>query len=430
MSDYALRVRRLGKRYRLGATASLDKTFRELIYESGGHLVRSFRREAGPAGDASRDPDNHIWALRDLSFDLRHGEILGIVGRNGAGKSTLLKILSRITDPTEGEAEIFGRVGSLLEVGTGFHPELTGRENVFLNGAVLGMRRSEIKRKLDAIIDFAEIERFMDTPVKRYSSGMYVRLAFAVAAHLEPDILIVDEVLAVGDARFQEKCLGKMGETASAGRTILFVSHNLGAVKALCSRAILVENGGLAADGRVDEVLARYLEVHTGMSRTGVIPEDAPRATNGQACMRRVELTDLEGSPTTQLHFGQPFRVCFECDLLEEIPEGHFEVSVSTVGGIHILYSSTIDGGQKPRRLMPGRYRVAAEVDGCLLPRQYTIDLGVHHQNGVTADFVQRTFDFTVLAIGQSRTDHYPWQPVRGHVRAPARWSIETPASG
>ena len=209
-----------------------------------------------------------IWALKDVSLEINEGEIVGVVGRNGAGKSTLLKVLARITEPTEGRAVIRGRVGSLLEVGTGFHPELTGRENVFLNGAILGMRRTEIREKFDDIVGFAELERFIDTPVKRYSSGMYVRLAFAVAAFLEPEILFIDEVLSVGDQAFQQRCLGRMGEIAHSGRTILFVSHNLAAVAALCTRAILIDGGQLLADGDVDDVITHYLSSVQTVGRT------------------------------------------------------------------------------------------------------------------------------------------------------------------
>ena len=228
MSDIAIRVENLGKMYRIGRAQQRHDTLRDLIVDTAAHI-----KDWGKRGDKS---DETIWALKDVSFEVRRGEVVGIIGRNGAGKSTLLKILSRITEPTTGRAEIHGRVGSLLEVGTGFHPELTGRENIYLNGAILGMRRFEIERRFDEIVAFSEIERFLDTPVKRYSSGMYVRLAFAVAAHLEPEILLVDEVLAVGDAAFQKKCLGKMGNVAETGRTVLFVSHNMAAVSNLCKR--------------------------------------------------------------------------------------------------------------------------------------------------------------------------------------------------
>ncbi len=235
MNDLAVCVRDLGKRYRIGAMPSGYATLRDSI-AAAARRIRS--RQPIEAAET-------IWALRHVSFDVRQGQVLGIIGRNGAGKSTLLKLLARVTDPTEGTAEIRGRIGSLLEVGTGFHPELSGRENIYLNGAILGMKRNEIARKFDEIVDFAEVERFIDTPVKRYSSGMYLRLAFAVAAHLEPEILVVDEVLAVGDAEFQRKCLGKMSDVAHEGRTVLFVSHNMSAVLRLTEETLVIDAGAL-----------------------------------------------------------------------------------------------------------------------------------------------------------------------------------------
>jgi lipopolysaccharide transport system ATP-binding protein len=249
MSELSIRAESLSKRYRIGLAQGRHDTLRDTLAAGLSRLRR-------PSGEARRAAE--IWALRDVSFEVRQGEVVGVIGRNGAGKSTLLKILSRITEPTAGRAHIHGRVGSLLEVGTGFHPELTGRENIFLNGAILGMRRHEIERKFDEIVDFAEIERFLDTPVKRYSSGMYVRLAFAVAAHLEPEILLVDEVLAVGDAAFQKKCLGKMGDVAREGRTVLFVSHNMAAVKNLCPRGLWFEEGQVLIDDTAEACIGAY----------------------------------------------------------------------------------------------------------------------------------------------------------------------------
>ena len=256
MSDTVIRVENLGKKYIIGHQKQERYTsLRDVITDK----VRSFG-QAFSRKDQQEDPTHEeFWALKDVSFEIKQGDRVGIIGRNGAGKSTLLKILSRITEPTEGRISINGRVASLLEVGTGFHPELTGRENIFLNGAILGMDRFEIKRKFDEIVAFAEVEKFLDTPVKRYSSGMYVRLAFAVAAHLEPEILIVDEVLAVGDLKFQEKCLGKMKEVSNAGKTLLFVSHNMTAIMGLCSQAILLSKGTVAYDGEIEESINIYL---------------------------------------------------------------------------------------------------------------------------------------------------------------------------
>jgi lipopolysaccharide transport system ATP-binding protein len=255
LSTTAIRVRNLSKQYQIGARERGYRTFQEALIKAVKSPFERFRRLSGRAGAAES-----FWALRDASFDIQEGEVVGIIGRNGAGKSTLLKILSQITEPTTGEVELHGRVGSLLEVGTGFHPELTGRENVYLNGAILGMKRAEIKRQFDDIVAFAEVEKFLDTPVKRYSSGMYMRLAFAVAAHLEPEILVVDEVLAVGDAAFQKKCLGKMSAVSQQGRTVLFVSHNMNAIEALCTRALMLNAGSVVANSQdVREVILAYL---------------------------------------------------------------------------------------------------------------------------------------------------------------------------
>jgi lipopolysaccharide transport system ATP-binding protein len=251
MAAPIISVRNLGKRYQLGAALQHD-TLRD-------QLTHLFKNVSRPPGGKTNGPE-FLQALNDVSFDVQPGEVIGIIGRNGAGKSTLLKILSQITEPTAGEIRVKGRIASLLEVGTGFHPELSGRENIFLNGAILGMTKAEIKAKFDEIVAFAEVDKFLDTPVKRYSSGMYVRLAFAVAAHLEPEILVIDEVLAVGDVQFQKRCLGKMAAVAKSGRTVLFVSHNLAAVQKLCSRALLLEAGALKLDGRTEDCIARYLQ--------------------------------------------------------------------------------------------------------------------------------------------------------------------------
>jgi lipopolysaccharide transport system ATP-binding protein len=277
----AIRVSRLGKKYRLGGPQESYHTLRDAIVSSVKAPLKAFHRSPLNEG---------FWALKDLSFDVEQGEVVGIIGRNGAGKSTLLKILSRITTPTEGTVELHGRVGSLLEVGTGFHPEMTGRENIFLNGSILGMKRVEIEEKFDAIVKFSEIEKFLDTPVKRYSSGMYVRLAFAVAAHLEPEILVVDEVLAVGDAAFQKKCLGKMGEVAQEGRTVLFVSHNMTAIKALCERCILLEEGRIRFDGEASGAVDQYLNKLS--IETGEVPLSDKR--RDQPVSLRAKILDLK----------------------------------------------------------------------------------------------------------------------------------------
>lgn len=421
----AIAVERVSKRFRLGRRRGSEPSYQTLresialgLSAASHRVIGWFRRRR-----SAQLPD--FWALQDVSFEVQPGEVLGVVGSNGAGKSTLLKILSRITRPTAGEARLRGRVGTLLEVGTGFHPELTGRENIFLNGSILGMSRRETRKAFDQIVGFAEVDEFLDTPVKLYSSGMYTRLAFAVAAHLEPEILIVDEVLAVGDAAFQQKCLGKMEQVSRSGRTVLFVSHNMAAVKALCTRALLLRRGRIVLDGDVDEVVNDYLSAGTDMATTGLIPEDAPRHSDAadEARFRSVRVTDLTGQPRSQLYFGQPFRVAFVCELFREIPDGHFEISISTRDGTHVTYTTTMDDHRGARRLAAGRHEVTATFEGLvLLPRQYTLDLGVHHQNGATADLVLRTYDFTVLRVAETGDDHFPWPRTRGLVRVAAAW--------
>jgi lipopolysaccharide transport system ATP-binding protein len=302
MNKSAIKIENLGKLYRIGAQQERYTTLRET-------LVSNFKSLTTKR--ASQSANNTIWALKDVSFEIKQGEVLGIIGRNGAGKSTLLKILAHITEPTEGRVILRGRVGSLLEVGTGFHPELTGRENIYLNGTILGMKKVEIERKFDEIVDFSEIEKFLDTPAKRYSSGMYVRLAFAVAAHLETDILLIDEVLAVGDVGFQRKCLGKIGDVVKHGRTVLFVSHNLVAIQALCSRAILLHKGNLVEDGLPSEVVRHYLSLlNTGTDQQFV--SSLQRVTGGnEVRLIATELADENGLITDSFEFGSEMRIRF-----------------------------------------------------------------------------------------------------------------------
>lgn len=382
--------------------------------------------------DHGNQEGEYIWALRNLSFEVKEGEILGIIGRNGAGKSTLLKILSRITGPTSGEVKVKGRVGSLLEVGTGFHAELTGRENIYLNGAILGMRRTEIDRKFDEIVDFSGVEKFIDTPVKRYSSGMYVRLAFAVAAHLDPDILVVDEVLAVGDVKFQEKCLGKMRDVTEQGRTVLFVSHNMATIKSLVDRAMLLDAGKVVCDGGVDRVVDMYLAAgrDVSISQAGIIPDNVPRTGTGEAYFRAVELLNAAGEPISQLYFGESFRVALTIEMAKRIEDAVVEVGISTLDGTRITSSFTCDGEFQPLILPMGWSKVCLDLKPILLPRAYTIDVGVHHLNsGLTIDMLTKVLDFSVLNVAKSGVDHHLPTKVRGFVRPVGRWHSPEPTS-
>jgi lipopolysaccharide transport system ATP-binding protein len=320
MSDAVIRVENLGKKYIIGHEKQERYTaLRDVMANSAKGLVKSLRRGKFREPDPSSE---EFWALKDVSFEIKQGDRVGIIGRNGAGKSTLLKILSRITEPTEGRISIRGRVASLLEVGTGFHPELTGRENIFLNGAILGMGREEIRRKFDEIVTFAEVERFLDTPVKRYSSGMYVRLAFAVAAHLEPEILIVDEVLAVGDAEFQKKCLGKMEDVAEKeGRTVLFVSHQMSSIENLCSRAILLESGKIIVNTTSTEAVNLYLSKAHSMDKNQALAERKDRSGSGKLRVSSLTVFNQEGIQENSLKSGKDY---------------YFEIGYSNYMGISI----------------------------------------------------------------------------------------------
>src|SRR6266436_1722149 len=345
MSDIAIKVEGLGKRYRIGANQQSYRTLKEKLTLTAATPFRALQSLAGRNGHSSSNGHKskaEIWALKDVSFEIKRGEVVGIIGRNGAGKSTLLKILSRITDPTEGYADITGRIASLLEVGTGFQPELTGRENIFLNGSILGMKHVEIRRRFDEIVAFAEVEKFIDTPVKHYSSGMYVRLAFGVAAHLDPEILLVDEVLAVGDAAFQKKCLGKMGEVAREGRTVLFVSHNMAAIENLCGRAILLADGQVSYEGGVDECVAAYLDSGI-MSHEGDVDltSHATRRSDALPLLKRVRLLDKDGNVKDRFHCGETMRIEFTFDPVVPLKFPQFGIGVDDWMGSRIFSITT-----------------------------------------------------------------------------------------
>jgi homopolymeric O-antigen transport system ATP-binding protein len=397
-SELAIEAHGLGKRYVLG--------------ERGRTPGRRNREE--------------IWALDDVSFAVERGTAAGVIGHNGAGKTTLLKILSRITAPTTGEARIRGHVGSLLEVGTGFHPELSGRDNVYLNGAILGMRRREIKSKFDEIVAFAEVERFIDTPVKRYSSGMYVRLAFAVAAHLEPDILIVDEVLAVGDASFQRKCLGKMGEVSSEGRTVVFVSHNMAAVRSLTSRALWLDRGRVAADGPTSEVVSSYLASTIDEEVSGVVDlrENSSRRNVGKYTAGRVRFTsvsllDPHDEPALAFGEGAPLRVDMRLDVREPVRFLELYVRVKSTEGQRLFSSFA---GQLESAVEPGSYRTVCEIpENPLRPGRYVIELVARAKD--PEDIVPVAIVFAVEA-GHLEEDNLRYAyTADGVVRVRSSWS-------
>ena len=388
MSDVAITVENLGKSYRIGAGPRHD-TLRDAVAarlrrrRDRGSRTIDDRLPGGLSPSAQSSGSETFWALRDVSFEVKSGEVMGVIGRNGAGKSTLLKILSRITEPTTGQAVIRGRVGSLLEVGTGFHPELTGRENIYLNGAILGMHRSEIDRRFDEIVAFSEIERFLDTPVKRYSSGMYVRLAFAVAAHLDPEVLIVDEVLAVGDAAFQKKCLGKMGDVAGEGRTVLFVSHNMSAVRNLCTRAIQLANGRVVMAGETSEVTEAYLRGTRTESLDSLA--EAVRVFPPDPAFRLDGITIRQGGrETLTILSGQPFEVEYRYTVPERIMGLRVFFDLVDDEQTALFRSHHDDDAASMSLLEAGQYVSTATVPADLLAtRQYELRINARLGNGL-----------------------------------------------
>ena len=415
----AIRVVGLGKKYRLGRPAERYRTLRDTIAAAArgaaGKMARKFLKSGRPDGVPPTSGAGEIWALRDVSFDVLPGQVVGVIGRNGAGKSTLLKILSQITYPTEGYAEIHGRVGSLLEVGTGFHPELTGRENIYLSGAIHGMTRTEISRRFDEIVEFSEIGRFLDTPVKRYSSGMYVRLAFAVAAHLEPEILLVDEVLAVGDVSFQRKCLGKMTNVARGGRTVVFVSHNLAAVERLCDRCLWLSGGNLVQEGPPGAVIQAYLAHEQREAwewrRTGTVPS--------HPYVRRVALRNADGTIPKILTLRSALRLDIECVVPARCGNVRLSVAISGSLGEPLFSSHPVEDGQ-PYPVEKGihSYSVTMPPD-IFLAQRYGVSVSLYEPN-TFADHCPYVLVFDVHAV-ESRD---PTGSVRhqGVLHIPLRW--------
>jgi len=419
MMEAAIEVRNLGKRYQIGGRKEAYGTLRDTISSVATASLSWLRNQ-------SRNSRlQEFWALRDISFDVQPGEVLGIIGRNGAGKSTLLKILARVTYPTEGQADIRGRVGSLLEVGTGFHPELTGRENVFLNGAVLGMKKTEIQSKFDEIVEFAEIGQFLDTPVKRYSSGMYMRLAFAVAAHLEPEILIVDEVLAVGDSAFQKKCLGKMGEVAHDGRTVLFVSHNLLAMESLCDRVVWLDRGQMVEKGQPGQVVSHYLETSYSPVPEQIWRDVQTAPGNDQVRLHRAAVRPMNGSPTDSISVRTPFLIEFEWWNL--IPNTYLSPSLQLFNDQGIL---VFEAGQVDEPTWQGRpYDVGLYHDTCYIPNDllndgtYRVVLNIAKDQ---ATLIHREDNILVFEIHDSMEKRAGWfGSWNGAVRPILNWETE-----
>ena len=395
MDEVVIRVEHLAKRYQLGERAKY-----RTIRDSFENLAK---RLTGRGERKDKSTTDSFWALDDVSFDVRQGEVLGIIGRNGAGKSTLLKILSRITEPTRGKIEIKGRVGSLLEVGTGFHAELTGRENIYLNGAILGMTQREIARKFDEIIAFAETEKFLDTPVKYYSSGMYTRLAFSVAAHLEPEILIVDEVLAVGDIAFQKKCMGRMSDVARAGRTVLFVSHNIGAIRTLCTRAVLLERGKVGLEGSVDRVLERY--AGAGGVAEGDWVRQKAAAPDQAIYFQKVSIDGGNGTSSSALDSTASFKIKITLTALRAMEGVQLAVRVVNQEGVAVFTTANSDNAGQFVSLPAGTQMHHVEIPGPLLPPgRYTLVIAVFKPQIEMFDVIDGEVGFTIEDLGSHAT--------------------------
>ena len=423
MSDVSIRVEKLGKLYRIGQRESYQ-VLRDVLADA---MSAPFRAAAsvfdGRKDNGRRAADDHVWALKGVSFGVKQGEVIGIIGPNGAGKTTLLKILSRITEPTEGQAEIRGRVGSLLEVGTGFHPELTGRENIYLNGAILGMKKVEIERKFDEIVDFSGVEKFIDTPVKRYSSGMYVRLAFAVAAHLEPEILLVDEVLAVGDIAFQRKCLGKMQEVSHEGRTVIFVSHNLNAIWSLCPQTLWLDMGQIVDFGESGKIIATYRQ-HMSRTSESISSRDILKHSNDPLRITKFRLEDVEGNRCASVPSGDPVRMVLEyvSDPAVGQREVYVGIVISNEKGQRLFTLSNRFTDQKLSDTATHGQFVCTVPSLPLIPGQYDIQFACQIQGGESVQKAQLTGALMVHEGDFFASGRLPASSF-GHVLVPHSWA-------
>ncbi len=421
MSKTAIHIKQLSKAYKLGEYSG--KTFAEEFK----NLFR--RKKALDIGLNDRENNaaqqSHVWALKDIDFELKEGEVVGVIGKNGAGKSTLLKVLSRITSPTEGEIRINGRIGALLEVGTGFQPDLTGRENVYLNGAILGMTKKEIEDKIDAIISFSGCAKYIDTPVKRYSSGMTVRLGFAVAAHLEPEILIIDEVLAVGDQEFQDQCIAKMKDFAANGKTVLFVSHNMASVKSLCDRGIVLERGGIAYDGSIDDAIQFYLKKQDKVAEDGKVPLGAGQINTGEAAFSKILLKGAEKGHINTALYGEDLQLSLEILAEEDMSNVNIEFLLHSSDNYKLGSANNVFE-QAPLALKKGLNQVSVTLSNNLLPGTYSISASIANPSGTTFHHLQNFIDFKVQNIPLHKDRPYPFVWTNGFVRFKSSWETDS----
>jgi lipopolysaccharide transport system ATP-binding protein len=430
MSKPVIRSEDVWKQYQLGVvgTQSLSNDLRRWMARIRGKEDPFLK--VGETNDRTKKSESdYVWALQGVSFQINQGEVIGVVGKNGAGKSTLLKLLSRVTVPTKGEIRVRGKIASLLEVGTGFHPDLTGRENIFLNGTIMGMRKKEVAAQFDEIVEFSGVERYIDTPVKRYSSGMYVRLAFAVAAHLEPDIMVIDEVLAVGDAEFQKKCLGKMKSVSEAGRTVIFVSHNMAAVNNLCSRTLLMHQGKCVMDGKTPEVVAAYFEMSEAGLAPGedrcTVPRDWERPWGRKdAWFQRIEIRNPKNEATDKLMFLQAFSIQVRFLAERRIENATMQIRIGNPEGQQITISTSQSDTNTHWSFEPGEHTVRIQLDPKLMPGTYSLFVYLGSPDGsVFYDAIPSFHKFQIGNLSEGNT-HYLSSKINTFIHHPCKWEI------
>ena len=426
MDKIVLKAENISKQYRLGQLGTgtishdVNRWWHRVRGKEDPYLKVGDTNDRSAAGGSE-----YVWSLKDISFDLKQGDVLGIIGKNGAGKSTLLKILSQVTTPTTGQVKVKGRIAALLEVGTGFHPDLSGRENIFLNGAILGMSKQEIKSKLDEIVDFSGVAKYLDTPVKRYSSGMMVRLGFAVAAHLEPEILIVDEVLAVGDAEFQKKCLGKMKDVAGEGRTVLFVSHNMPSIRALCSSVMILKNGQLVGVGGTNEMISKYLSADSQLLNNdqGIIPEHLSLYNTGEAKFKMLNVLNGRGIKKAEFSFKENLRIEFKLEVFKKIIDANISVFIVNSFGENIIMAVENEM-YTPLSLEKGMHSYSILFGERLMPGDYSIGLAISYfHTGSSIDYVESFGNFRIAKESEEKDMEYPWATVQGYILPKTTWT-------
>lgn len=419
----ALEIKNVSKQYRLGITGTGTMSH---DFNRWWHKIRGKEdpyATVGIVNDRTVEGGDYVWALKDINLEVKQGEILGVIGKNGAGKSTLLKLLSKISGPTAGSISIRGRMAALLEVGTGFHPELTGKENIYLNGAILGMTKKQIHEKLDDIIDFSGCAKYIDTPVKRYSSGMRVRLGFAVAAFLDPDILVVDEVLAVGDAEFQKKAIGKMKEVSAKGeRTVLFVSHNMASIKKLCTRGVFLKDGKIDFIGDIQETIDHYMKSDTIEGVKGVVPDDFIRYNTGEIKIKEIFLLDKNENIVDELFYKSDINLRIKLNCFQDVEHALIDIKIVSMEGIVITHSINTWEKEKAYNIEMGEHVYQATLKNELQPGNYSFTVGVHHSTGNTIEYLENVYDFQVLMIGKGEMADFPSIFIHGWVGVDSNW--------